>query len=233
MRYGLGQGDWGCGVQVEVRNLAGDVTGQIELSDFIFGIEPHLDVMHQALVRQHANQRKGTHSTKTRGEVSGGGRKPWRQKGTGRARQGSTRAPHWKGGGTVWGPKPRDYSQAMPKRMRRLALRSALSAKARDGQLLVVDGLATIEPRTKVLLEFLQVLGAARGTVLAVGEKSESLHRAAGNVHDARVLLAAVLNLHDLLKHERLVLDRTAVDYIERTWGAESEERLRAVRRAA
>lgn len=220
-------------MQVEVRNLAGEVTGQLELSDFVFGIEPHIEVMHQALVRQHANKRQGTHSTKTRGEVRGGGRKPWRQKGTGRARQGSTRAPHWKGGGTVWGPKPRDYTQAMPKRMRRLALRSALSAKAREGQLLIIEDLAAIEPRTRVLMELLSALGEARGTVLAVGEKSESLHRAAGNLGDARVLLAAVLNLHDLLKHQRLILDRAAVEFIERTWGEESEERLRAVRRAA
>lgn len=220
-------------MQVEVRNLAGEVTGQLELSDFVFGIEPHIEVMHQALVRQHANKRQGTHSTKTRGEVRGGGRKPWRQKGTGRARQGSTRAPHWKGGGAVWGPKPRDYTQAMPKRMRRLALRSALSAKAREGQLLIIEDLAAIEPRTRALMELLAALGEARGTVLAVGEKCESLHRAAGNLGDARVLLAAVLNLHDLLKHQRLILDRAAVEFIERTWGEESEERLRAVRRAA
>lgn len=192
-----------------------------------------MEVMHQALVRQHANQRQGTHSTKTRGEVRGGGRKPWRQKGTGRARQGSTRAPHWKGGGTVWGPKPRDYTQAMPKRMRRLALRSALSVKVREGQLVIVEDLTAIEPRTKALLEFLAVLGDARGTVVAVGEKSDSLHRAAGNLADIRVLLASVLNLHDLLKHQRLILDRSAIEFIERTWGEESEERLRAVRRAA
>ena len=120
-------------MQIDVRNLAGEVTGQLELSDFVFGIEPNVAVMHQALVQQHANGRLGTHSTRTRGEVRGGGRKPWRQKGTGRARQGSIRAPHWKGGGVVWGPKPRDYTQAMPKRMRRLALRSVLSAKARVG----------------------------------------------------------------------------------------------------
>ena len=115
-------------MQIDVLNLNGEVTGQLEVSDFVFGIEPNTAVMHQALVRQHANKRLGTHSTKTRGEVSGGGRKPWKQKGTGRARQGSTRAPHWRHGGIVFGPKPRDYTQELPKRMRRLALRSALSA---------------------------------------------------------------------------------------------------------
>lgn len=220
-------------MRIEVRNLAGEVTGELELSDFVFGIEPNVAVMHQALVRQHANARRGTHSTKTRGEVRGGGRKPWRQKGTGRARQGSIRAPHWKGGGVVWGPKPRDYTQAMPKRMRRLALRSALSAKARDGQLVVVESFAELEPRTKAMKSFLEALGEARGTIVAVASAQESLARAAGNLDDTKVLLASLLNLHDLLKHHRLILDRAAVDFIEQTWGEESEERLRAVRRAA
>ena len=223
----------GMSVQLEVRNLAGEVVGQLEVSDFVFGIEPNVAVMHQALVRQHANARLGTHSTKTRGEVSGGGRKPWRQKGTGRARQGSIRAPHWKGGGVVWGPKPRDYTQAMPKRMRRLALRSALSAKARDGQLVVVDSFADFEGRTKAMVGFLNALGPARGTVVALGEAIEAVSNAGANLPDVKVLLAGYLNLHDLLKHHRLVLDRAAVEYIERTWGEESEERLRAARRAA
>ncbi|HEX5502501.1 MAG TPA: 50S ribosomal protein L4 [Thermomicrobiales bacterium] len=220
-------------MQVEVRNLAGEVVDQLELSDFVFGIEPNVAVMHQALVRQHANQRQGTHSTKTRGEVRGGGRKPWRQKGTGRARQGSIRAPHWKGGGVVFGPKPRDYTQDMPKRMRRLALRSALSAKARDGQLVVIDSLADLEGRTKAMVGFLDGLGSARGTVIATAAKQENVARAGANLSEVRVLQAANLNLHDLLKHHRLILDRDAIGFIEETWGEASEERLRAVRRAA
>jgi large subunit ribosomal protein L4 len=220
-------------VQIDVRNLAGEVAGQLELSDFVFGIEPNVAVMHQALVRQHANGRLGTHSTRTRGEVRGGGRKPWRQKGTGRARQGSIRAPHWKGGGVVWGPKPRDYTQAMPKRMRRLALRSVLSAKARDGQLVVVESFADLEGRTKAMIAFLAALGEARGTVIAVGQRQENVSRAVGNLPEVKSLLAGYLNLHDLLKHHRLILDREAVRYIEETWGEASEERLRAVRRAA
>ena len=220
-------------MQVDIRNLAGEVIGQLELSDFVFGIEPNRAVLHQALVRQHANARLGTHSTRTRGEVRGGGRKPWRQKGTGRARQGSTRAPHWKGGGVVWGPKPRDYTQALPRRMRRLALRSVLSAKARDGQLVVVDSFAELEGRTRAMVGFLNALGPARGTVIAVGDRSENVSQAGGNLPDVKVLLAGYLNPHDLLKHHRLVLDRAAVDYIERIWGEESEERLRAARRAA
>ena len=220
-------------MQIDIMNLQGEVTGQIEVSDFIFGIEPNTAVMHQALVRQHANKRLGTHSTKTRGEVRGGGRKPWKQKGTGRARQGSTRAPHWRHGGIVFGPKPRDYTQDLPKRMRRLALRSALSAKASGGQIVVIDSFADLEGRTKAMVAFLGQLGDARGTVLATGAKQENLIRAASNLPEVKTLLVNYLNLHDLLKNARLILDREAITYIEQTWGEESEERLRTVRRAA
>ena len=220
-------------MQIDVLNLDGAVTGQIEVSDYIFGIEPNTAVMHQALVRQHANKRLGTHSTKTRGEVSGGGRKPWKQKGTGRARQGSTRAPHWRHGGITFGPKPRDYTQAMPKRMRRLALRSALSSKASGGQIVVIDSFAGLEGRTKAMITFLGQLGDARGTVVATAAKQENLTRAASNLPEVKTLLANNLNLHDLLKNARLILDREAIAYIEQTWGEESEERLRMARRAA
>jgi large subunit ribosomal protein L4 len=220
-------------MQVDVRNLNGEVAGQIEVSEYVFGIEPNTAVMHQALVRQHANQRRGTHSTLTRGEVSGGGRKPWKQKGTGRARQGSTRAPHWRHGGIVFGPKPRDYTQDMPKRMRRLALRSALSAKMRDGQIVVVDSFADLQGRTKEGIAFLGRLGEARGTVIATREKLENLERGVGNIPEVKTMLVNYLNLHDLLKHARLILDRDAIAYIEETWGAASEDRLRMVRRAA
>ena len=220
-------------MQVDVYDTQGAVVAQAELDDTVWGIEPNIAVMHQALVRQHANKRLGTHSTKTRGEVSGGGRKPWKQKGTGRARQGSTRAPHWRHGGIVFGPKPRDYTLDMPKRMRRLALRSALSAKASSGQLLVVDSFDGLEGRTKAMITFLGQFDAARGTVLATGAKQENVIRAAGNLPEVKTLLVNYLNLHDLLKNARLILDREAVAYIEQTWGEESEERLRAVRRAA
>jgi large subunit ribosomal protein L4 len=220
-------------MQIDVLNLSGEVTGQIEVSDFIFGIEPNTAVMHQALVRQHANKRLGTHSTKTRGEVRGGGRKPWKQKGTGRARQGSTRAPHWRHGGIVFGPKPRDYTQDLPKRMRRLALRSALSSKASGGQIVVIESFGDLEGRTKAMITFLGQLGDARGTLVATGAKQENLIRAASNLPEVKTLLVNYLNLHDLLKNARLILDREAIVYIEQTWGEESEERLRTVRRAA
>src|SRR5690242_6335105 len=157
-------------MNVDVYDLNGAVVGTAELDDTVWGIEPNVSVMHQALVRQLANARLGTHDTKTRGEVRGGGRKPWRQKGTGRARQGSIRAPHWRGGGIVWGPHPRSYEQDMPKKMRRLAIRSALSVKARDNQLVVVSGLDELEPRTRAVKEALArlPLGEARSTLILV-----------------------------------------------------------------
>jgi large subunit ribosomal protein L4 len=148
-------------MQVDVYDTTGAVVAQQELDETVWGIEPNIAVMHQALVRQHANGRLGTHQTKTRGEVRGGGRKPWRQKGTGRARQGSIRAPHWKGGGVVWGPHPRKYTQRMPRQMRRLAIRSALSAKLRDERLTIVKDLAEIEPRTKAMKAVIEKLPAA------------------------------------------------------------------------
>jgi len=220
-------------MQLDVLNLSGETIGQVEVSEFIFGIEPNTAVMHQALMRQHANKRLGTHSTKTRAEVSGGGRKPWKQKGTGRARQGSTRAPHWRHGGIVFGPKPRDYTQDLPKRMRRLALRSVLSDKAQNGQILVIDSFGDLEGRTKAMITFLGQFEAARGTVVATGVKQENLIRAASNLPEIKTLLVNYLNLHDLLKSGRLILDREAIAYIEQTWGGASEERLRMVRRAA
>src|SRR6188472_4029657 len=136
-------------MQIDILNTVGDVVASQELDETVWGIEPNIGVMHQALLRQQANARVGTHDTKTRAEVRGGGRKPWRQKGTGRARQGSIRAPHWSGGGVVFGPHPRKYTQAMPKRMRRLAVRSALSAKLADGRVTFVSDIADIEPKTK------------------------------------------------------------------------------------
>ena len=210
-------------MQVAVFDLQGQQVGQIELADSVFGIEPHVPVMHQALVRQLANARAGTHDTKTRGEVRGGGRKPWRQKGTGRARQGSIRAPHWKGGGVVWGPHPRKYTKAMPKKMRRLAIRSVLSAKQRENQLVVVEGLGEIEPRTKVMKAVLSrlPLSDARSTLIVVDRPRENVHRGAGNLANVKVLMAQYMNVRDGLKYERVILMREAVDEIHRLWAQE------------
>jgi large subunit ribosomal protein L4 len=211
-------------VQAQVYSTTGEVVDQIELNDFIFGIEPNVPVMHQALVRQRANARLGTHSTRTRGQVRGGGHKPWRQKGTGRARQGSTSAPHWRGGGTVFGPHPRSYRQDMPRKMRRLALRSALSDKARGEAITVVQGLEAIEPRTKIMKQVLEALAVTTSALIVLPEKTETVERAAGNLGEVKTLLYANLNLADLLKYQRLILTPDAIAAIERLWGPKEEQ---------
>jgi large subunit ribosomal protein L4 len=211
-------------VQARVYNTAGEVVDQIELNEYIFGIEPNIPVMHQALVRQRANARLGTHATRTRGQVSGGGKKPWRQKGTGRARQGSTRAPQWRGGGTVFGPHPRSYRQDMPRKMRRLALRSALSDKARSEAITIVQGLEEIEPRTKVMQQVLEALAVTSSALIVMPAKIETIERAAGNLPAVKTLLYSNLNLADLLKFQRLILTPAAVAEITRLWGPKEEQ---------
>lgn len=207
-------------MQVPVFDLSGHEVSQVELADDVFGIEPNIPVMHQAHVRQQANARLGTHDTLTRGEVRGGGRKPWRQKGTGRARQGSIRSPQWRGGGIVWGPHPRRYTQRMPKKMRQLAIRSVLSAKRQADQVVVVDGMAGIEPRTRTMRETLAKLplSDARSTLILAGESRENIYRGAGNLENVKVLPAQYVNMHDVLKHERLLVTREAVDIIHNLW---------------
>jgi large subunit ribosomal protein L4 len=196
-------------------DLTGKKSGEIELDETVWGIEPNIAVMHQALVRQLANARIGTADTKTRAEVRGGGRKPWRQKGTGRARQGSIRAPHWSGGGVVFGPHPRKYTQAMPKRMRRLAVRSALSAKLADGRVTFVSDIADIEPKTKAGIAAIKQLPEARSVLILTPEKSENIRRATGNLQDVKAILAGYANVRDLLKYDRLVISADAVPVLE------------------
>lgn len=212
-------------MQIDVLDTGGAVVGQVELDDSIWSIEPNIAVMHQALVRQQANARKGTHDTLTRGRVRGGGKKPWRQKGTGRARQGSTRAPQWIGGGVVWGPHPRSYVQAMPRKMRRLAIRSALSAKLRDGRVTVVSGLDGIEPRTKAMKGVLAALPAGRSTLIVMPGRSEAVLRGAGNLEDVETIQAGYLNVRDVLKYERLVVTPEAIAAIEGLWALPVEKR--------
>jgi len=203
-------------VQLPVYNLNGDIVSQLEVSDLVFGIQPNLAVMHQALVRQLANARTGTHDTRTRAEVSGGGRKPWRQKGTGRARQGSIRAPQWRGGGVVFGPHPRSYEQRMPRKMRRLALRSALSQKVAEERLLVVTGLSEIEPRTKAMIAALERLGLAGQKVLiATNGRNEPVQKAGSNLPNVKVIHASNLNIADLLKYDYLFLEDGAVNSLQ------------------
>lgn len=203
-------------MQLPVYNLNGDIVSQLEVSDLVFGIQPNLAVMHQALVRQLANARTGTHDTRTRAEVSGGGRKPWRQKGTGRARQGSIRAPQWRGGGVVFGPHPRSYEQRMPRKMRRLALRSALSQKVAEERLLVVTGLSEIEPRTKAMIAALERLGLAGQKVLiATNGRNEPVQKAGSNLPNVKVIHASNLNIADLLKYDYLFLEDGAVNSLQ------------------
>ena len=204
-----------------VFNMQGQQVQEIDLAPSIFDIEPNQPVMHQALVRQLANARQGTHSTKTRAEVARTGAKVWRQKGTGRARQGSRRAPHWVGGGIAFGPKPRDYSKDMPKKMRRLAIRSALAAKAQGGQLILVDELAFQTPKTKEAATFLKTLGVQKSAVVLVGaaENDDNIKRSFSNLEKIKPLHWQYVNIRDLLGHEQLVVSLAALRRIEELWG--------------
>ena len=206
-------------MNASVYDITGATVGTVLLDEELFGIEPNVAVMHQALVRQQANARFGNHDTKTRGEVSGGGKKPYKQKGTGRARQGSTRSPQWKGGGTVWGPHPRLYTQSMPRKMRQLAIRSALSAKA--AQVGVLTDAGSIEARTKAMVALLNGLGNPRSTLVVVPERIESLYRASGNISNVKMLHAGYLNMADLLKYERVLFTVEALKKISGIWGDE------------
>ena len=207
-------------MQVPVYNQAGESVDQVELREDIFGIKPNKSVMHQALVRQLANARQGNADTKTRGEVSGGGRKPWRQKGTGRARQGSTRAPHWKGGGVVFGPHPRSYKQRMPKQMRRLALRSALSAKAAENQIRVIDAFTFAAPRTREVNTLLANLNCPTTAVILLPQADEVVTRSARNLSSVKTLRATYLNVRDLLGYEFLVMSREGLRAVEQFFAA-------------
>jgi large subunit ribosomal protein L4 len=202
-------------MQVAVYNIEGEQVSEVELRDEIFAAPPHEALMHQALVRQLANARLGTHKTKTRGEVRGGGRKPWRQKGTGRARQGSTRAPHWPGGGTVFGPAPRSYRQQMPRKMRRQALRSALSVKAAGSQVVLVDALQVSEPKSKQVLGILKNLGIDSSALILVPQHDELLLRSVRNLSAVRTLDAQYLNVRDLLKFDYVVIPLASLQVIE------------------
>lgn len=198
----------------------GERSGTVQLPESIFGQEPHQAVMHQAYLRQLANARQGTAKTKRRGEVRGGGAKPYRQKGTGRARHGSDREPSMVGGGTVFGPQPRSYAQAMPRKMRRLALRSALSVKASERKVSVLEGFGFEEPKTAVMADLLRAAGVDETGLVVLPAANDVISRSASNLPWAKVILAHNLNLYDLFTHERLVLARDAIEQIEETFRA-------------
>ena len=202
-------------MEVSVINMAGEKVGQIELSDTIFAAPINEPLMHQALVRQLANARLGTHKVKGRSEVSGGGRKPWKQKGTGRARQGSTRAAQWRGGGIIFGPTPRSYEQRMPRKMRRAALCSALSVKAADERIVVVDALTVTEPKTREMAQALQRMAVDASALILMAEANESVERSARNLPDVKLLRAHYLNIRDLLDHEYILIPQDALAVLE------------------
>jgi large subunit ribosomal protein L4 len=202
-------------MQVPVYNLQGEQVSETELRDDIFAVPVNQALMHQALVRQLANARLGTHATKTRGLVRGGGRKPWRQKGTGRARQGSIRAPQWRGGGTVFGPAPRDYSQKMPRKMRREALRSALSVKAAGAQVVLLDELEMAAPKTREIAAILGRLGVDSSALILLPQRDEVVLRSVRNLPEVRTLVAQYLNVRDLLKFDYIIVPLASLEVIE------------------
>ena len=209
-------------MRVPLKDMSGKQVGEVELSEAVFATPVNTSVMHQALIRQLSNARQGTHDTKSRGEVRGGGKKPWRQKGTGRARQGSTRAPNWIGGGTVFGPTPRKYTKALPKKMQRLALRSALSSKLAAGSLVVVDKVDISVPKTKTVINMLSALGLKDQTVLLVtSEKTMPVWKSVHNIAEVTLQLGGYINVRDLLSHETVLLTQDAVAFIETWLGAD------------
>ncbi|KAB2951416.1 50S ribosomal protein L4 [Heliorestis acidaminivorans] len=201
--------------KVAVYNMEGSQVGEIDLKEEIFGIEPNEAVLHQAVVAQLASWRRGTHKVKSRGEVSGGGRKPWRQKGTGRARAGTIRSPLWRGGAITFGPQPRDYKITLPKKVRRLALKSALSAKVQEGNIVVLDTLTMEAPKTKAMATVLDKLQADRKALIVTAINDENIFKSARNIPGVKPLDAVSINVYDILKHDKLVITKDAVAKVE------------------
>ena len=200
---------------IKVLNMAGAEVGTVELNDAIFGIEPNSVVVHEVVKNHLANCRQGTQSALTRAEVSGGGKKPWRQKGTGHARQGSTRAPQWTHGGIVFAPKPRDYSYALNKKVKRLALKSALSDKAANGNIIVVEGLAMEEIKTSVFAKFLNKVGAAKKAMVITNGVNEKVYKSARNIEGVSVTTAEILSTYEIMNANVLVVDKAAIEKIQ------------------
>ena len=202
---------------VSVLNMEGKEVGKMDLNDAIFGVEVNEHLVHMAVVQQLANNRQGTQKAKTRGEVSGGGRKPWRQKGTGHARQGSTRAPQWKGGGVVFAPVPRDYSFKLNKKEKRIALKSALTNKVSEGNLMVIDEIKFDEVKTKKFAEFLKNINANKALVV-IKENDENTVLSARNISDAKTAVADNINVYDIMNAKTLVLAKDAVEKIQEVY---------------
>lgn len=202
--------------KVAVYNIAGQQTGEIELNENVFGVEVNEAVLHQAVVMQLASQRLGTAATKTRGMVRGGGRKPWKQKGTGRARAGSTRSPIWVGGGTTFGPQPRSYAFRMPRKQRRLAIKCALSAKVKAEELVVVEAIDFVQPKTKDVVKLLSDFKAVDSKALIVtGEALENVEKSSRNIRGVKAIASTGINVYDILYHDKVLITKDAVNRIE------------------
>lgn len=200
--------------KVTIRNMDGSEVGELELSDAVFGIEPNESVLHEAVVMQQASMRRGTHAAKNRSAVRGGGRKPWRQKGTGRARHGSIRSPQWVGGGVVFGPTPRSYRYKLPKKVRRLAIKSALSSKVKDNELIVLESLTFDEPKTKEMVRVLSNLDA-KEALIVVKDRNENAELSARNIQGVTLIPSSKINVLDVLKHDKLIMTVDAVSQVE------------------
>jgi large subunit ribosomal protein L4 len=205
--------------KVALFNQTGAQVGEIELADSVFGIEPNRHVLHDAVVMQQASMRQGTHDTKGRSEVRGGGRKPWKQKGTGRARQGSIRSPQWVGGGIVFGPTPRSYAYKLPKKVRRLAIKSALSSKVKNNEILVLEGLEFNAPKTKDMIAVLKGLNVERKALVVTGEFADNVALSARNIPGIKFVTADGINVLDVLKHDQLIITKDAVAKVEEVLG--------------
>jgi large subunit ribosomal protein L4 len=201
--------------KVALFNQIGSKVGEIELNDSVFGIEPNNHVLFEAVLMQRASMRQGTHKTKVRSEVAGGGRKPWRQKGTGRARQGSIRSPQWRGGGTVFGPTPRSYSYKLPKKVRRLAIKSALSSKVLEENILVLENLAFDAPKTKEFTKVLNGLSVNSKALIVTASLEENVALSARNLPGVTVVEADGINVLDVLNHDKLIMTKAAVEKVE------------------
>jgi large subunit ribosomal protein L4 len=205
--------------KLAVLDMSGKQVGDIELSDAVFGITPNEAVLHEAVVMQQASLRRGTHATKNRAAVRGGGRKPWRQKGTGRARHGSIRSPLWVGGGVVFGPQPRSYAYKLPKKVRRLAIKSALSSKVRDNEMIVLDELRLEQAKTREMVNVLKNLGADKKALIVADNLDENAVLSTRNIPGVKLISADGLNVLDVLYHDKLILTRGAVNRVEEVLG--------------
>ncbi|WP_313756272.1 50S ribosomal protein L4 [Tissierella sp.] len=204
--------------KVNVYNMLGEQVGEIELDENIFGIEVNQHVVYEVVKNQLANKRQGTQSAKTRAEVRGGGRKPWRQKGTGRARQGSIRAPHFTGGGVTFAPKPRDYSYSVPKKVRRLAMKSALTSKVLNNEIIVIDEINFDAPKTKDMANFLTKINADKKALIVMGEKNVNVIKSANNIPNVQTALVNTLNVYDILKYNSFIITKDAVRKVEEVY---------------